>query len=93
MYGQIGKPNLVVKYCNNNICVIRCSRDELTKVRAMLTFVTHINAQPCCLEVLVVSGSVRTCRNAMHKIQQPWYATVDINIQEADQSLILNIGH
>jgi RNase P/RNase MRP subunit POP5 len=96
MFGHVGGANasssLAVKYLNNRVIVVRCGRDDVVNVRAMLTFVTELDTQPCLFQVLTISGSVRTCRTAVRNIQHPWHQ-MDSTIKQQDLALIDAIEH
>ena len=94
MFGSIGNANLVVKYYNNDIFIVRCGREDVIQIRAVLTFTTKIEqTSPVCFEVLSVNGSLRTCRNAVTSIQAEWHMTVDETIKQRDLKLIAEIQH
>ena len=97
MFGSIGGANMVqslgIKYSNNSVLVVRCGRADVVKVRAMLTFMSAVENQPCCMEVVGVSGSVRTCRAAVANVQRQWHSSVDEATMSQDQQKILNIVH
>ena len=85
--------SLGIKYSNNSVLVVRCGRADVVKVRAMLTFMSAVENQPCCMEVVGVSGSVRTCRAAVTNVQRQWHSSVDEATMSQDQQKILNIVH
>jgi hypothetical protein len=45
------------------------------------------------MEVIAVSGSVRTCRAAVTNVQREWHNSVDEATKEHDLQSILNIVH
>ena len=96
MFGNVGGAvavqSLVVKYLNNNIVVVRCGRDDVVKIRAVLTFITELDAQPCLFQVLTTSGSVRTCKKALLAVQSDWHSTIDSSTKEQDHALINDMG-
>ena len=96
MFGHVGgafaSSSLAVKYLNNRVIVVRCGRDDVVNVRAVLTFVVELDTQPCLFQVLTISGSVRTCRTAVRNIQHPWHQ-MDSTIKQQDLALIDAIEH
>jgi RNase P/RNase MRP subunit POP5 len=47
-----------------NLCVVRCSREEMRQVWAAASLLTSAQHRACALRVLHVSGSAEACRRA-----------------------------
>ena len=91
--GAVAVQSLAIKYFNNNVLVVRCRREDVMKIRALLTFISEINQQPCMLRVLTTSGCVRTCRVAVKNIQSDWHRKIDSTMKMEDEQLIREIEH
>ena len=45
--------------------IIRCSHDKLTETRAALAHITAINGAPVSVQVVTVSGTIKSLRNRL----------------------------
>ncbi len=45
--------------------IIRCSHDRLTEARAALAHITSINDAPAAIQVVTVSGTIKTLRKRL----------------------------
>uniref|UniRef100_A0A1D2A228 Ribonuclease P/MRP protein subunit POP5 n=1 Tax=Auxenochlorella protothecoides TaxID=3075 RepID=A0A1D2A228_AUXPR len=61
--------SLQVKYYNplQHLCVVRCGRDDHTKVWAALTCLTAIKNEPVAIRLVHLTGDVNACKALMLK--------------------------
>jgi len=52
--------------------IIRCSHDRLTETRAALAHITSINDAPVALQVVTVSGTIKTLRKRLTETMGTW---------------------